>query len=380
MGAPDIKALTGLRGYAALGVCVFHYTLGWPDNDYWAMPFARHGNHGVSVFFVLSGFILLHVYRTWFDESVNAARYGQFMWHRFARIYPLHMLLLVIVAGLILSGTAMLGGQFDTLLTFVLNVFLVQGWAHPYGIAFSWNAPSWTISIEFFAYLFFPFLAVIMRRGHNLVVCGIGTLAIFATLTVAYPLSFPRYFAMFVLGMFACEIFFRYCSTIKPSWPFDAAVVIAVPCVMWAGYQGWLYTTVPIAGGWLYTTVPIASAVLIFGLYREGPIGRWLVGNPVAVFLGNISYALYLSHATVAALITVAVTGGLGWIGTGVHLLGLDRPYIELPLAGTVGIALVVATALHYGFERPARVALRALRSAVKGDETAIPGLLALRA
>ena len=53
---------------------------------------------------------------------------------------------------------------------------------------------------------------------------------------------------------------------------------------------------------------------------------------------------------------------GLGWIGAGVHLLGLDRPFIELPLAGTVGIAVVVATALYYGFERAARRGLRSFR------------------
>ena len=142
MGAPDIKTLTGLRGYAALGVCIFHYTLLWTDYDNWAMPFARHGNYGVSVFFVLSGFILLHVYRTWFDREVTAARYGRFMWHRIARIYPLHILLLLIAAGLILSGAmaAMPRGEFDSPFAFILNVLLVHGWGlRSYGL--SWNGP-----------------------------------------------------------------------------------------------------------------------------------------------------------------------------------------------------------------------------------------------
>ena len=366
MGGAEIKALTGLRGYAALGVCIFHYTLVWPATGYdnWAMPFARHGNCGVRVFFVLSGFILLHVYRTWFDQAVTAARYGRFMWHRIARIYPLHILLLVIAAILILSGTmvAMNRGQFDTPLTFILNMLLVHGWGHPHAMSLAWNGPSWTISVEFFAYMFFPFLTVIVRRTYVLALCGILTLVVFESeVQFQYRFSLLHYSTMFVIGVLACEIFHRYGSRINSSWPFDAAVVAAGAWLIWrAGYQGW------------FGTVPYASAVLIFGLYREGPVARWLFGNPVAVFLGNISYALYLSHYIVYVLIIAAITGGLGWIGTGVHFLGLDRPFVELPLAGTVGMAIVVATTLYYGFERPARRALRAFRPAAKDAEGAL--------
>lgn len=364
MGGPEIKALTGLRGYAALGVCIFHYTVLWTAYDNWAMPLARHGNYGVAVFFVLSGFILFHVYRTWFDRMVTAARYGRFMWHRIARIYPLHILLLVVAASLMFEGPwgAMRGGQFDTSLTFVLNVLLVHGWGYH---TISWNGPSWTISVEFFAYLFFPFLAVMVRRGHILALCGIGTLAVFGldfSLVQFGGLGFNllHYFPMFVIGMLACEISHRYGSKIRSSWPFDVVVVVAGGWLIWkAVYQDW------------YGTVPYATAVLIFGLYREGPLGHWLVGNPVAVFLGNISYALYLSHGIVYALISAAILGGLGWIGAGVHLLGLDRPFIELPLVGTVGVAVVVATVLHYSFERPARRTLRALLPAEKDADDA---------
>jgi len=364
-GGGEIKALTGLRGYAALGVCIFHYTVPWTAYDNWAMPFARHGNYGVAVFFVLSGFVLFHVYRTWFDRMVTAARYGRFMWHRIARIYPLHILLLFVAASLTLDDAqwgVMRGGPNDTPLTFVLNILLVHGW----GVhTVSWNSPSWTISVEFFAYLLFPFLAVMVRRGHILILCGIGALAVFGlnfspAQYGGFGFNLLHYFPMFVIGMLACEIFHRYCGAVRSSWPFDVVVVVAGGWLIWkAGYQGW------------YGAVPYASALLIFGLYREGPVGHWLVGNPASVFLGNISYALYLSHGIVYALMTAAVLGGLGWIGVGIRLLGLDRPFVELPLAGTVGVAIVVATVLYYGFERPARRALRALLPAEKVAEGA---------
>lgn len=364
MGGPEVKTLTGLRGYAALGVCIFHYTLPWTDYDHWAMPLAQHGNYGVVVFFVLSGFIMLHVYRSWFDCEVTAAHYGRFMWHRFARIYPLHILLLFATAALIATAW-MQQGPFNTPFTFVLNVLLIQGWVHPHGIALSWNAPAWTISIEFFLYMLFPFLTVVVRRTFILTLCGLVALVI---LGGGYRFGLMHYSMLFVLGAVTCEMFHR--ARTSSSWPFDAIVLAAGGSFIW-----WVF-----AGSFKPYSLPcLASAALIFGLCREGPIARWLVGNPVAVFLGRISYALYLSHGIVFAMLTTltveAMTGRPGSIGS-----ALGRPVAELPLSVTVAIAIVVATALRYGFEQPVRLALRALRPAVKGAEIAIPGRLALRA
>src|ERR1700744_4959496 len=82
----DIPALTGLRGVAALWVVLFHMELETP------IPIIEKGYLGVDIFFILSGFILMHVY-----ADRKEFNYNEFVRARLARIYPLHMLSLVVL-------------------------------------------------------------------------------------------------------------------------------------------------------------------------------------------------------------------------------------------------------------------------------------------
>ena len=83
-----------------------------------------------------------------------------------------------------------------------------------------------------------------------------------------------------------------------------------------------------------------ASVLIVAGLYGTGVVGSLLFGNAVSVFLGEISYALYLSHFG-AKIVLDTLFGG------------------PLPLWLLLPAALLIATALHYGIERPARTFLR---------------------
>ena len=79
--APHIKPLTSLRFFAAIWVVLFHY---WPHLAVAGMPpLIAKGYLGVELFFVLSGFILCHVYLPQFEEG--RFRYGDFLWARLAR-------------------------------------------------------------------------------------------------------------------------------------------------------------------------------------------------------------------------------------------------------------------------------------------------------
>jgi hypothetical protein len=101
--AANIRPLTSLRFFAALWVVLYHY---WPKLDVRPSPrcWLSKGYLGVELFFVLSGFILCHVYLTALGEE--RFRYGSFLWNRLARVYPLHlatllgMIALGVVAGL----------------------------------------------------------------------------------------------------------------------------------------------------------------------------------------------------------------------------------------------------------------------------------------
>ena len=93
---PDLRALTTLRFFAALWVVLYtaweHLNVGFEPT------LVSKGYLGVEVFFVLSGFILSHVYL----EAAGEKRfsYRGFLWARIARVYPLHLATLIGVGGL----------------------------------------------------------------------------------------------------------------------------------------------------------------------------------------------------------------------------------------------------------------------------------------
>src|SRR5262245_8865784 len=141
-----LDALTGLRFIAAAMIVAHHVRgLNIPVPDYSL-------DHGVSFFFILSGFILAYVYPalpTW-AETAN------FLVARVARLWPAHVVALLF---------AIVAFRMPIDRTFLANLFLVQGWIPSWPWYFGYNAPSWSISTELFFYLCFPFLILDWRRS-----------------------------------------------------------------------------------------------------------------------------------------------------------------------------------------------------------------------
>ena len=151
----NLKPLTAMRFVAAMWVVSFHY---WPGLGL-AMPnLVAKGYLGVELFFVLSGFILSHVYLRSFGEG--RVTYGGVLWARLARIYPVHLVTLAGMAALIAAATAIGLKAGDKVLigsSLPAQLTLTQAWGFAPGGG--WNHPSWSISAEWFAYLTFPAFA-----------------------------------------------------------------------------------------------------------------------------------------------------------------------------------------------------------------------------
>lgn len=140
----EISQLTFLRFIAASAVVIFHFGREVPSLS-WGSAFWPYANTAVSFFFVLSGFILAHVY-----GSRGVLNRRDFYVARFARIAPLYWAALLVVAAYAiykhtLDGTAAL-----------LNATLLQSWVP--GYALTLNSPGWSLSVEVFFYLCFPWL------------------------------------------------------------------------------------------------------------------------------------------------------------------------------------------------------------------------------
>lgn len=168
-----------LRFALAVYLMVFHSIHQYPQ--YVTLPLVELANLGgfaTSSFFILSGFILAHVYFGRTTELRGGTR--EFFVKRLSNLYPVHLIALVLVLLVSVAGTrgfhqfALMTlddgehfvtlGSTETVVNFLLNLFLLQVWNPLYG---SVNPPSWSLATLFFFYLAFPFFAPRILQARN---------------------------------------------------------------------------------------------------------------------------------------------------------------------------------------------------------------------
>ena len=162
-----IKPLTSLRFLFAFMVVASHLSfLNKSESNVLRQIYDsvfHEGYIGVSFFFILSGFILAYNYQDGIQKNQKSKR--TFYQARFARIFPLHILTLIISIPLTYSVFIK-----DKSLWFsqaLTNLTLTQSYIPIKSIYFSFNAPSWSISNEMFFYLVFPFLILLIPKIRN---------------------------------------------------------------------------------------------------------------------------------------------------------------------------------------------------------------------
>lgn len=344
---PDLRALTGLRFLAALWVVLY---TAWPHLDVAFVPTAvTRGYLGVEVFFVLSGFILSHVYL----EAAGRKRYsyGGFLWARIARVYPLHLLTLFGMVALGIAGTAA-GLSIDGSLTDWRSLPAHLTMTHAWGLAptSAFNHPSWSISAEWFAYLTFPayaFVAWRLRERPLIAVAGAAALAL-AIYAVFQPLAgFSLTEATFRWGalrivpcfLLGCALYLvRRRAPIPYAGP--VALISGIALLASASLGLWDPVTVLLAGG------------LILGLGSLDNARAGLMGSRAAVYLGEISYSIYMVCAPVLLVMTNVAARATGADDKRFHIIVWLAVVMAIP---------VTAMATYHLVERPCRKALRGL-------------------
>ena len=186
-----ISNLTPLRGIAAILVAVFHFEM---TIARFVQPqhtlFLEKCYLMVDLFFIMSGFIMLHVYGPGFKESINKLNFKRFIIARFARIYPLHFfsLLLLVAMVLLLTDGHLPNTGIENRNAILTSVLLLHSfYIHP---VYTWNIPSWSISAEWWAYLVFPFAAIFLHRKKMLAIIIILIFIVAAYFSIMYLL--PR--------------------------------------------------------------------------------------------------------------------------------------------------------------------------------------------
>ena len=323
--------LDGLRGVAACGVAFTYHA--WslfgdgavgPANG--AVEWLRwSGWLFVDMFFVLSGYIFAHVYlgRALLTTGRELA---DFAVARFARLYPLHLLLLLITAALFWAKPE------NSALAFAAHLLMLQALASP--VAQTFDGPTWSLSVEAVCYVLFALGAASGPRGLRLVtgfaiLLGLGMILSHAAPEGPYVRdNFPRGLLGFFLGQALWHQRLRL--ALVPGW-----VLAAVIAAGFAIPAGWCGAILPLA----LLTFP---AALLLGLRL-----RWLESGPLT-WLGDRSYAIYLIHMPLLDLF-VKLNGQLG--GSPAEIL--------LGWTGFVTATLVLADLSLRWVENPARRAIR---------------------
>lgn len=372
--------LDSWRGICALLVALFHF----PTSSMISQSAFVGGSYlFVDFFFVLSGFVIASSYADRLNEPDEVARFALV---RFGRVYPLHLVMLLAFAAfemlrLLLpqlhgTGAAPFTGGFDVK-SLVTNLFLLQGMGLEDHL--SWNAPSWSISAEFFTYLIFAGVVFVAgRRAWIWFVAAALTAPLFLLafsnrhMDVSFDFGFIRCLYGFSLG--ALLAWFQHDSIAEArqslaggrarmAWTLAEIMMIAVIglFVSLAGSND--------AG----IAAPFVFALALFLFAHEGGLVSALLRSRPMLALGAFSYSIYMVHIFVQARM-INVAGlverklGLGLVGditvrgeaaTG---FGAASPWFGFAAILAMLVAVVVASWVSWRFvEMPALAWFRRL-------------------
>ena len=336
----EVAALSGLRGFAAMWVFIYHFwalqvyasvkvsVFGWDVDVTSAFTF---GWLGVPIFFVLSGFLLAQPFvLAWQNNSKNSVFASQnnskinlpaYFIRRILRVFPAYYGQLLI---LVLLAYFFQFGRYPPDAASWIAHLTMTFFSPPYfidGINGAW----WTLPIEFGFYLVLPMFAVLLKPGRGLamlILCLCIMLSYrYAIYSVYLATDVPLYtrasllpgvMDSFGIGMFAAYLL-HHLTARSSSLTSHAAeslrgqnrlanglmvamlfgFCIAMLLMYWYGIFYW-------SGGWMsYCYTPFFSAVIACGILGASLGSSWavlLLGNRVMRFLGEISYSLYLWH------------------------------------------------------------------------------------
>lgn len=322
-----------LRGLAAMGIAVYHF-LAWEMG----VVIESLGRFTVYFFFILSALTMMIVYAKKFADNITAEDAMRFYRNRIARLIPL--LLAVAIFSLILDAVDGLEVK-EVLMAFLTGTGLF-GLQLPGYLSNTPNA--WSLGIEGLFYIVFPVMALLANRANArqlvsatlFLVFGQQALLLLLGHTISdpdqlwdyytTPLMFAPFFAIgFIIHYYGGE---QRGINLLFALLFLAAMFtysLAIPESLLKSPVSYLTLTL------------VTSAAVLFAYRSSLPV--WLTG--IASFLGNISYALYLTHWAVEPIVRrIARIAGLP----------LWAQFVVFIVA-----AVLVSAIVYRFFEKPAR-------------------------
>lgn len=342
-----IKPLTSLRFVFALMVFLTHmsfmFSYNYPGFKELYYRFFYEGYIGVGFFFMLSGFILSYTYKKLILQGQVSK--AEFFLKRIARIYPLHLITLLISIPIYLIETNIDTPIFTT--QNFSNLFLVQSFGTDRSYFFSCNSLSWSISNEMFFYLLFPFILIAFNKYKNIsrLVLGVSCISIVCMLPyIKGNIEEHTFFYInpvirlvdFAIGIYLFDLFLFF----KDKKIQQYSTFLELFSVLILAVFIYFNSDVPQAARYsCYYWFPIFFLIFSFS-FQSGILSTFL-SKKWFVILGEISFSFYMFHQLVIRY----------FMQLNVDFFKIDNPYISMSIVFIFSLGICYLS--YYLIEKP---------------------------
>ncbi|EDJ4634306.1 acyltransferase family protein [Salmonella enterica] len=331
----EVKSLTGVRGIAAIYVVLYHFTNA-------RIPFIWNGYLAVDLFFVLSGFIMCMVYSKNFASKISVSGFGKFLWHRFARIYPLYLFVLISTIIIQVAESSLPSTQ-----TLIINFMMWQNLFNNGMVG-----ASWSVSVELIAYLIFPPLMFLLANKKWLcfIIIYTSMSILFYITTIDNPgssgpldiysgiPSLMRGVCGFSIGVCCYVLFDKYKSILNViTYTQDILAILLIACLLIKGMD---------------VVFVILTGLYISSLYYSTGITGYFLSTKPIHYLGEVSFSIYLTHLMIQRHFTFEINAITEY---------LDVSYINEISVMVISTFLLSVLTFHL-VEKPSRHILRKLK------------------
>ena len=377
------RSLDAIRGIAATVVALMHFSAA---GHFYDIPIIRHGGLAVPLFFSLSGFVMAESYGRRISTKEELST---FFIRRFGRVYPIHfatllalvvleVVKLVMVSHGIQSGQAPFTGA-NSVSSLVANVFLLQSIV-PFG-DYTWNGPSWSLSVEFYVYALFAcitFLSAQRTRKPPIIVWMISGALLLAleysdiTLHMTSGRGLLQCIFGFMSGVLLHALFMRnsgFLTRNATGWEVGASA-LAVGTFWFAPF------------GDVGSIVSFSIVIFVFAA-GGGRISAVLQTFPFQ-FLGMISLSIYLVHFVILSVLNGAIRAAQSALKvtlmTDGNMINFGSAFAMDALALVYLLVVIVVAALAFIFiEEPFRLYFNSVSRRQPARYSIGPGIAQIR-
>lgn len=309
-----IGSFQALRALAFLGIFLYHthFLISWPFL-------------GVSIFFIMSGFLMTHRYK-YRELRPSFRANAEFSLKEIKRLYPLHIITMIFAMVVYFAIMLFEGVTIKAVIAYVgkvvLNIFLIQSWFPYSSVCASLNGVAWYLSVMAFLYFFFPWLISFIKKTKlsTLVVVAIISWCLEFILSFflvkmlgndskvymwfAYMFPIVRledFFVGCILERFYSETDARYLGVVKSSVLEFAIAVLSCLVFFW-GRTSHDSTLEQVLNNWTLLHMPLA-AMWVFAFANNRGVLTKMSTNKVLISLGNISQYAFLIHFVISLYI-----------------------------------------------------------------------------